>query len=141
MDPPADQGEPGRRGVRQVPDTRCPWRRGCRWRSPTRVRDGAGSLGKSPRFGRLTRSESGLSVYRMETPPTRDSQRRKPSGALPQGLADSLKVRKPAHAMLNIAAGEGMLRPPSNPRPVAPLAEQRTRGGEAPEPRFRCAHG
>ena len=58
-----------------------------------------------------------------------------------RGLADALEVRKPAHAMLNIAAGEGMLRPPSNPRPVAPLAEQRPRGGEAPEPRRRCAHG
>ncbi len=34
--------------------------------------------------------------------------------------------------MLNIAAGEGTLRPPSNPRPVAPPTEQRTRGGEAP---------
>ena len=85
--------------------------------------------------------ESGLSVYGMETPPTRDSQRRKLSGALVRGLAHALKVREPAHAMLKIAAGEGMLRPPSNPRAVAPLAEQRTRGGEAPEPRRRCAHG
>ena len=74
----------------------------------------------------------------METLPTRDSQRRRPPGALALGLADGLKVRKPAHAMLNIAAGEGMLRPPSNPRPVAPLTEQRTRGGEAPAPRRRC---
>ena len=78
-------------------------------------------------------------MYGMETPPTRDSQRRKPSGALAPGLAHGLKVRKPAHAMLNIAAGEGMLRPPSNPRPVASLTEQRTRGGEAPEPRRRSA--
>ena len=78
-------------------------------------------------------------MYGMETPPTRDSQRGKASGALAQGLAHALKVRKPAHAMLNIAAGEGELRPPSNPRPVASLAEQRTRGGDAPEPRRRCA--
>ena len=77
----------------------------------------------------------------METPPIRDSRCQKPSGPLIRGLSGTLKVRKPAHAMLNIAAGEGMLRPPSNPRPVAPLAEQRTRGGEAPEPRRRCAHG
>ena len=50
-------------------------------------RDGAGSPGKPPRFGRLTRPESVFSVYGMETPPTRDSQRRKPSGALARGLA------------------------------------------------------
>ena len=55
--------------------------------------------------------------------------------------SDGSKAGKPAHAMLNIAAGEGMLRPPSDPRPVAPLPEQRTRGGDAPEPRRRCAHG
>ena len=77
----------------------------------------------------------------MEIPPTRDSRRREPSGALVGGLSGTLKVRKPAHAMLNIAAGEGMLRPPSNPRPVAPLAEQRTCGDEAPEPRLRCDRG
>ena len=106
-----------------------------------RLRDGAGSLGKPPRFGRLTRSESGFSVYGMEIPPTGDSRRRKASGALAGGLSGTLEVRKPAHAMLNIAAGEGLLRPPSNPRPVAPLAEQRMRGGEAPEPRLRCDRG
>ena len=77
----------------------------------------------------------------METPPTRDSQRRKPSGALARGLAHALKVRKPADSVLNTEAGEGMLRPPSNPRPFAPLNDQRTRGGEAPEPRLRCACG
>ena len=54
---------------------------------------------------------------------------------------DASNEGKPAHAMLNIAAGEGLLRPPSNPRPVASLAEQRTRGGEAPEPRLRCDRG
>ena len=56
-------------------------------------------------------------------------------------LADGLNVRKPAHAMLNIEAGEGMPRPPSNPRPAAPLPEPRTRRRDAPEPRLRCAHG
>ena len=60
-----------------------------------RLRDGAGPLGKPPRFGRLTRSESGFSVYGMETPPTRDSQRRTPSGVLRQGLVDGLEVRTP----------------------------------------------
>ena len=33
-----------------------------------------------------------------------------------------------------LGSGEGMLRPPSNPRPLAPLPEQRTYGGAAPEP-------
>ena len=34
-----------------------------------------------------------------------------------------------------------MLRPPSNPRPLAPPPEYRTDGGAAPEPPHRCAHG
>ncbi len=34
--------------------------------------------------------------------------------------------------MLNIGAGEGRLRPPSNPRPTAPLREQRTHGERRP---------
>ena len=51
----------------------------------------------------------------METPPTRDSRRRRPSGALAGGLSGTLKVPKPAHATFNVAAGEGVLRPPSDP--------------------------
>ena len=39
-----------------------------------------------------------------------------------------------------LSSGEGMLRPPSNPRPLPPLPEQRTDGGSAPEPPHRCAH-
>ena len=104
-----------------------------------RVRDGAGSLGKPPRFGRLTRLESGFSVYGMETPPPRDSQRRKPFGALPQGLADGLKVRKPAHAMLNIADLQGGRCAPLEP-PASHAAERSAdgRGTPRPEPRRRC---
>ena len=34
-----------------------------------------------------------------------------------------------------------MLRPPSNPRPLAPLPEHRTTGGAAPGPPRQCAHG
>ena len=48
---------------------------------------------------------------------------------------------KPAYPVLNTGTGEGMLRPPSNPRPLAPLPEQRTTGGAAPGPPHRCAHG
>ena len=116
--------------------------RRCRWRRLVRMRDGAGSLGKPPRFGRLTRSESGFSVYGMETPPTRDFRWRRPSGALPQGLAHALKVRKPAHATLNVAAGEGALRPPSDP-PAFRAAEQSADGRGRPrsEPRQRCGRG
>ena len=70
------------------------WRR--RWRRPIRLRDDAGTLGKLPRFKRLTPPKSGFSVYGMETSSTRDSRRRRPSG--------TLKVPKPAHAVLNTAA-------------------------------------
>ena len=106
-------------------------RRRCRWRSPTRLRDGAGPLGKPPRFGRLTRSESGFSVYGMEMPPPRDPQRRKPSGALAQGLAHALKVRKPAYPGYNPGAGEG-LRPFEPEQPRAPV--DCAGGGVAPPP-------
>ena len=74
--------------------------------------DGAGSLGKSSQFTVLTQPESGFSVYGMEIPPTQDSRYRRPSGAVPRGLSGTLKVRQPAHAMLNIAAGKGGAPPP-----------------------------
>ena len=117
-------------------------RRRRRWPRTIPVRDGAGSLGKPSRFGRLTRSESGFSVYGMETPPTRDSQGRTPSGALAQGLADGLEVRKPAHATLNVAAGEGVLRPPSDP-PAFRAAERSADGRGTPlhESQRRCGRG
>ena len=62
-------------------------------------------------------------MYGMETPPTRDAQRRKPSGAPLRGLSGTLKVCKPGDSVLNTEAGEGMLRPPSNPQPFAPPHE------------------
>ena len=77
----------------------------------------------------------------METPPTQDSQRHKPSGPLARGLSGTLKVSKPAHAVLNTAVWQGGPRPPSNPQPVAPLREQRARAGAAPEPRRLAGEG
>ena len=41
-------------------------------------------------------------------------------------------VGEPADPMLNIGAGEGRLRPPSNPRPTAPLPGQDADGGRRP---------
>ena len=52
----------------------------------------------------------------MEIPPTRDSRRRRPSGPLAGGLSRALERRKPAHAVLNTAAGKG-----SAPLPLDPL--------------------
>ena len=69
-----------------------------------RFRDGAGAFGKSPRFEPLTRLGPDLSVYGMETPPTRDSRRRRASGALVGRLSGTLKVAKPADAVLSTAA-------------------------------------
>ena len=79
-------------------------------------------------------------MYGMETPPSRDSRRRRASSALAGRLSGTLKVDKPAYAVLNTAAWQGDAAPPLDPRLVAPLAEQRTgAGGRPPEPRRRCA--
>ena len=94
------------------------WRR--RWRRPIRLRDDAETLGKLPRFKRLTPPQSGFSVYGMETSSTRDSRRRRPSGALAGGLSGTLKVPKPADAVLTVehcglARGRyAPLRPPAS---------------------------
>jgi len=62
-------------------------------------------------------------MYQMETPPTRDCHRRRPSGALAGGLSGAPRVPEPAHATLNVAAGKGMLPPPFEPRLLVPAAE------------------
>ena len=77
-------------------------RRRCRRRRPIPFRNPAGSLGKSPRFSELTPPGRGFSVYGMETPPTRDYRRRRPSGALAGELSGTLKVAKPAHVALPV---------------------------------------
>ena len=74
-------------------------RRRSHWRRLVRIRDGAGTLGKSHRFGLLTPLGSGLSVYGMEIPPTRDFRIRSTSGALAGELSGTLKVRKPAYPL------------------------------------------
>ena len=68
----------------------------------------------------------------METPPTHGSRPRKPPSALAAGLSGTVKVPKPAHAVLNTAAWRGG---GSAPWLLAPLAEQRTGAGDrAPNP-------
>ena len=132
----SSNGDPSLRAKR--PLARGGKRRRCCRRRPIRLRDGTGTLGKSSRFRRLTPPERGLSVYGMEIPSSRDFCLRSPSGALGGGLSCALEVRKPAHATFNVAAGEGVLRPPSEPpacrvaaraagRPVSPPREPRQR--------------
>ena len=64
------------------------------------------------------------------------------TGARTRGLSHARKVRKPAHATFNVAAGEGVLRPPSDP-PAYRAAERSAegRGRPRPEPRPRCSRG
>ena len=51
----------------------------------------------------------------MDIPSSRDSGLQSPLGALGGGLSCALKVRKPADAVLNTAAGEGVAPPPYDP--------------------------
>lgn len=78
----------------------------------------------------------------METPQTPNPRRRRPFSALVDGLTGTHKVPKPADSMLNIEAGEGALRPPSDP-PAFRAAEQSAegRGRPRPEPWPRCSRG
>ena len=88
----------------------------------------------------LTPREMDFSVYGMEIPSSRDSCLRSPSGALAGGLSGTLKVRKPADAVLNTAAWQGDAAPPLEP-PASRAGGGAADGRETPppEPRRECA--
>lgn len=112
-------------------------RRRCRWRRSIWLRDGTGSRGKSSRFAVLTQRESGLSVFGWKLRRPEIPARRKPSRALAGGLCHALRVRKPAHAILEHRGWRGDAAPPVEPsacRAAGGAADARGRGPRTPSP-------